>query len=103
MKKDNKKALYESIMSSVAKEVKKALNEGENFSNENDVDHIKNIKFAARQLANIIEIRLSEEDKQICKNVFLSYKSSNNDKSIFFKELRDQIIDNNRANEIWRG
>jgi len=27
MKKDNKKALYESIMASVAKEVKKALNE----------------------------------------------------------------------------
>ena len=30
MKKDNKQALYESIMTSVAKEVKKALNEGEN-------------------------------------------------------------------------
>ena len=29
MKKDNKKALYESIMTSVAKEVKKALNESE--------------------------------------------------------------------------
>jgi hypothetical protein len=27
MKRDNKKALYESIMTSVAKEVKKALNE----------------------------------------------------------------------------
>ena len=32
MKSDNKKALYESIMTSVAKEVKKALNE--NFNNE---------------------------------------------------------------------
>ena len=29
MRKDNKKALYESIMTAVAKEVKKALNEGE--------------------------------------------------------------------------
>lgn len=29
MKKDNKKALYESIMASVAKEVKKALNESD--------------------------------------------------------------------------
>ena len=29
MEKDNKKALYESIMTSVAKEVKKALNENE--------------------------------------------------------------------------
>ena len=30
MKRDNKKALYESIMASVAKEVKKALNENQN-------------------------------------------------------------------------
>ena len=29
MKRDNKKALYESIMTSVAKEVKKTLNESE--------------------------------------------------------------------------
>ena len=29
MKKDNKKVLYESIMTSVAKEVKKVLNESE--------------------------------------------------------------------------
>ena len=28
MRKDNKKALYESIMTSVAREVKKVLNEG---------------------------------------------------------------------------
>ena len=32
MKKDNKKALYESIMTSVAKEVKKVLNEDANRS-----------------------------------------------------------------------
>ena len=31
MKRDNKKALYESIMTAVAKEVKKALNEGEEY------------------------------------------------------------------------
>lgn len=31
MKRDNKKALYESIMASVAKEVKKALNEDSNI------------------------------------------------------------------------
>ena len=35
MKKDNKKALYESIMTSVAKEVKKALNEELDISNFN--------------------------------------------------------------------
>ena len=33
MRKDNKKALYESIMTSVAKEVKKVLNEGEFYDN----------------------------------------------------------------------
>ena len=38
MKKDNKKALSESIMTSVAKEVKKALNE----NNIDDKDYIKN-------------------------------------------------------------
>ena len=30
MRKDNKKALYESIMTSVAREVKKTLNEADN-------------------------------------------------------------------------
>ena len=43
MKKDNKKALYESIMASVAKEVKKVLNEDE--QNNSDVNtYINNIK-----------------------------------------------------------
>ncbi len=38
MKKDNKKALYESIMTSVAKEVKKVLNEGfDEFDTEDDI------------------------------------------------------------------
>ena len=37
MKKDNKKALYESIMASVAKEVKKVLNEDTNNINEESV------------------------------------------------------------------
>ena len=44
MKKDNKKALYESIMTSVAKEVKKALNEEINSINENlDINTKKEI------------------------------------------------------------
>ena len=43
MKKDNKKALYESIMTSVAREVKKVLNEGE--QNNSDINtYINNIK-----------------------------------------------------------
>ena len=38
MKKDNKKALYESIMTSVAKEVKKVLNESDSLSDSlNDI------------------------------------------------------------------
>ena len=49
MKKDNKKALYESIMTSVAKQVKKALNETKTFkstkrklneSEENSYDYL---------------------------------------------------------------
>ena len=39
MRKDNKKALYESIMTSVAKEVKKVLNE--DSINENFLDNVK--------------------------------------------------------------
>ena len=39
MRKDNKKALYESIMTSVAKEVKKVLNE--DSINEDFLDNVK--------------------------------------------------------------
>ena len=45
MRKDNKKALYESIMTSVAKEVKKVLNEDKGYIDysedelDNDEDH----------------------------------------------------------------
>ena len=39
MKRDNKKALYESIMTSVAREVKKVLNE--DSINENFLDNVK--------------------------------------------------------------
>jgi len=38
MKRDNKKALYESIMTSVAKEVKKVLNESNNEDENFDFD-----------------------------------------------------------------
>ena len=42
MKKDNKKALYESIMTSVAREVKKTLNEADN-SYEKQMDYTLSI------------------------------------------------------------
>ena len=38
MKKDNKKALYESIMTSVAKEVKKVLNEDVEYTEDDDYE-----------------------------------------------------------------
>jgi len=50
MKRDNKKALYESIMTAVAKEVKKALNEGE-LSGDNP-RLINEIKTIAKRLYN---------------------------------------------------
>lgn len=50
MRKDNKKALYESIMTAVAKEVKKALNEGE-LSGDNP-RLINEIKTIAKRLYN---------------------------------------------------
>lgn len=45
MKKDNKKALYESIMASVAKEVKKALNEEVNDEYQYDPIALKHKKY----------------------------------------------------------
>jgi len=38
MKKDNKQALYESIMTSVAKEVKKVLNEDVEYTEDDDYE-----------------------------------------------------------------
>ena len=50
MRKDNKKALYESIMTSVAREVKKVLNEGE--LSEDNPRLINEIKTIAKRLYN---------------------------------------------------
>jgi hypothetical protein len=59
MKKDNKKALYESIMVSVAKEVKKALNEGEIHEPKTIKDIIADLicKYDKKELSaeNVIE------------------------------------------------
>jgi len=53
MKKDNKKALYESIMASVAKEVKKALNE--------DIDPEDTLIFS-NKLMSYVEMKKGIED-----------------------------------------
>ena len=50
MKRDNKKALYESIMNAVAKEVKKVLNEGELFGDNSRL--INEIETIAKRLHN---------------------------------------------------
>lgn len=98
MKKDNKKALYESIMTSVAREVKKALNESEfenlkfspliakglNYikSNESMYNYFKN--------ANIESIEQSDEIVSVCITP-PPYK-------IFFnKELIDTLSDQEQA------
>ena len=54
MKKDNKKALYESIMTSVAKEVKKALNEDNDFD---AADQLKKLE----QTKNLHDQELNKE------------------------------------------
>ena len=59
MKKDNKKALYESIITSVAKEVKKVLNEGEIHKSETTKDIIADLirKYDKKELSaeNVVE------------------------------------------------
>ena len=57
MKKDNKKALYESIMTSVAKEVKKALNE----SLDKDFDP-EEMEIHTAELANHIKENINSSD-----------------------------------------
>ena len=70
MKKDSKKALYESIMTSVAKEVKKVLNEYTSVFNKNvnsvtmlDVNH-RALELATRnsKLNNTNNIKVIESD-----------------------------------------
>ena len=65
MKKDNKKALYESIMMAVAKEVKKALNEDEIKNIDeifSDVDESCKEPFATAELSNDRSYLLAENE-----------------------------------------
>ena len=79
MKKDNKKALYESIMTSVAKEVKKALNEGCKDLNISKFD-LEKIKEEQMQDKNVLEYLHNilfeveiEEGNLVCANCGREY------------------------------
>ena len=73
MKKDNKKALYESIMTSVAKEVKKALNESyDNSISKNIIEYIKKHKKTTAEILLYFNDGMSPEHLPI--KVPLRYK-----------------------------
>lgn len=64
MKRNNKKALYESIMTVVAKQVKKALNEGTTDSTL--IDRWENIKdvIGAEEMCNALFQAMSQDEIQ---------------------------------------
>ena len=64
MKRDNKKALYESIMTSVSKEVKKALNE-------NSIDNYSDDNYSDDNYSDNILLQILDELKRI--NIALGY------------------------------
>ena len=74
----NKRKLYESIMSSVAKEVKKVLNEGRKRKKE----------FSKKDLKELKEFMLEDEDFYACycNNANINYYSS-------YEESIDDFID----------
>ena len=64
MKKNNKKALYENLMTAVAKQVKKALNEGTTDSDL--IDRWENIKdiIGAEEMCNAVFQAMSQDEIQ---------------------------------------
>ena len=79
MKRNNKKVLYESIMTSVAKEVKKVLNEGE------DLD--KKIRI------NALKRRLIELENE-ADELFYKYGAEVDDEE-FFNQASDEDLSRN--------
>jgi len=90
MKRDNKKALYESIMSSVAREVKKVLNESdfENINNHEINEKIINVLFGVHSVDDFIEILKSDgyhvrrNAADIINNIINTFVTENNITSI---------------------
>ncbi len=82
MKKDNKKALYESIMTSVAKEVKKVLNERQILSEEEKLSRRIGNKLSFRiyggdwnDILDAMENNNPEEAREICRVINRSYRT----------------------------
>jgi hypothetical protein len=99
MEKDNKKALYESIMSSVAKEVKKALNEGEELADKQA--RLKVLKQEYSSLKSKIDDMWAEYSQKmaITTDVNAKREISNN----FYKSLEPlNVAVRNKAKEIYK-
>ena len=99
MKKDNKKALYESIMTSVAKEVKKVLNEGEDLVDKQA--RLKDLKQEYSSLKSKIDDMWAEYSQKmaITTDVNAKREISNN----FYKSLEPlNVAVRNKAKEIYK-
>ena len=99
MKKDNKKALYESIMTSVAKEVKKVLNEGEELADKQA--RLKDLKQEYSSLKSKIDDMWAEYSQKmaITTDVNAKREISNN----FYKSLEPlNVAVRNKAKEIYK-
>jgi hypothetical protein len=99
MEKDNKKALYESIMTSVAKEVKKALNEGEELADKQA--RLKDLKQEYSSLKSKIDDMWAEYSQKmaITTDVNAKREISNN----FYKSLEPlNVAVRNKAKEIYK-
>ena len=99
MKKDNKKALYESIMSSVAKEVKKVLNESEDIVDKQA--RLKDLKQEYSSLTSKIDNMWAEYSQKmaITTDVDAQREISNN----FYKSLEPlKVAVRNKTKEIYK-
>ena len=93
MKKDNKKALYESIMTSVAKEVKKTLNE-DSLLVEDDIDIRKIGYLMGVLLLNADKYIIINDDKN--NNIFNNFinilrNGSDDDAKMIFKYIAQKF------------
>ena len=95
MNQDNKK-LYESIMASVAKEVKKALNEGENIVDDNFIEShyqqwlVNNEDFLKKYLSEHLTIELNHPERD--KGYINRYMTTDYSSVDVFLKLDGNII-----------
>ena len=85
----NKKILFESIMKHVAKQVKKTLNEGENYES---VDIASDIEMWEEYLQEYIEENI-ETDGRLCAAMFMIYNREIHEDEIkgWLEEIMDEI------------